>query len=108
MKEDRPNIVLIMSDEHHSRFMGCAENSIIQTPALDMLASQGTRFNNAYCAYPLCGPSRAAFLTGQYPSQLGIYDGEELSSHVPTFAHSLIYGRILHGALWSYGVVVGS
>jgi len=89
MKEDRPNIVLIMSDEHHSRFMGCAGNSIIQTPALDMLASQGTRFNNAYCAYPLCGPSRAAFLTGQYPSQLGIYDGEELSSHVPTFAHSL-------------------
>ena len=89
MKSNRPNIVLIMSDEHNSTIMGCAGNSTIQTPALDALAGQGTRFTNTYCPFPLCGPSRAGFLTAQYPSQLGIFDGEELSSFVPTFAHSL-------------------
>ncbi|MDP6779908.1 MAG: sulfatase-like hydrolase/transferase [Candidatus Latescibacteria bacterium] len=88
--DERPNIVLIMSDQHNPSVLGCAGNPIVQTPNLDGLAGQGTRFTNAYCPYPLCVPSRSAFVAAQYASDIGIYDnGGLLSSEVPTFAHAL-------------------
>ena len=55
----RPNVVLIMSDQHNARVMGCAGHPIIHTPHLDRLAGDGVRFTSAYCPYPLCAPSRA-------------------------------------------------
>ena len=86
---DRPNVVLIMSDQHNRAVMGCAGHPLVQTPNLDALARQGTRFNNAYCPFPLCGPSRAGFMTAQYPSDIGVFDGDDFSSCVPTFAHGI-------------------
>ncbi len=86
----RPNIVLIMSDQHNASVMGCAGNPVVQTPNLDTLAGQGARFTNVYCPYPLCAPSRMSFMAARYPSEVNIYDnGGILSSHTPTFAHGL-------------------
>jgi choline-sulfatase len=87
---ERPNVVLIMSDQHNARAMGCAGNAIVRTPNLDRLARQGVRFSSAYCPYPLCVPSRMGFMTAQYSSDVRVWDnGSILSSDVPTFAHAL-------------------
>lgn len=86
----RPNIVLIMSDQHNPHIMGCAGDAYIRTPNLDALAREGALFTNMYCPHPLCTPSRMAFLTARYPSSIGVHEIQGiLSSHIPTFAHSL-------------------
>lgn len=87
---DRPNFLLIMSDQHHPRVMGCAGDPLVRTPNLDALARAGTRFSSAYCASPLCVPSRMAFMTSQRCSDTDVYTNScYLASDVPTFAHSL-------------------
>lgn len=91
--QPKPNVLVIMSDQHHWRFMGCAGHRLARTPAIDALAARGTRFDNAYCASPLCGPSRMAFMTGQLPSTIGVLDNHQsLHSDIPTFAHHLAAG----------------
>ena len=70
----RPNIVLFLTDDQGAWAMGCAGNSEIHTPNLDRLAAQGTRFDNFFCASPVCSPARASILTGRIPSQHGIHD----------------------------------
>lgn len=65
------NLLIIMSDEHNPRVLGCTGHDTVKTPNLDKLAAQGTRFNAAYTASPICVPARAAFATGQYAHQTG-------------------------------------
>ena len=65
----RPNILLIMSDEHDPAVSGCYGHPVVQTPNLDRLAAEGVLFENAYCNNPICVPSRMSFLTGQYASR---------------------------------------
>lgn len=86
----RPDIILIMSDQHNPHITGFDGNKIIRTPNLDSLAREGVSFSNMYCPSPLCVPSRSAFLTGQYPSDINVFNNASiLSSAIPTFAHSL-------------------
>ena len=86
----RPNIVLVMSDQHNAHVMGCAGNEIVRTPNLDTLATEGVQFRAAYCPYPLCVPARMGFLTARYPSDVDVWDnGNILDSGVRTFAHAL-------------------
>ena len=66
----RPNVLLVMSDEHNRRCMGCSGDRTARTPNLDQLASTGTRFTQAYCTNPVCTPSRASLLTGLYSHHL--------------------------------------
>lgn len=54
--------------------MRCAGNTDIHTPNLDRLANEGTRFENFFCASPVCSPARASILTGCIPSQHGVHD----------------------------------
>lgn len=87
-----PNLVLIMSDQHNASVMGCGGNPIVRTPHLDALATDGVRMTNVYCPFPLCAPSRAAFLSAQYPSDIGVYDNAGsyfFTPQTPTFAHAL-------------------
>lgn len=83
----RPNVLFIMSDEHSphaARWMG---NRIIQTPALDSLAAQGVSFTSAYCQNPICVPSRASFVTGRMPSNVGVFGNDGgLVAASPTLA----------------------
>lgn len=71
---DTPNIMLILSDDQGAWAMGCAGNDEIVTPNLDRLASTGIRFENFFCASPVCSPARASILTGSIPSQHGVQD----------------------------------
>ena len=54
--------------------MGCAGNDELDTPNLDRIAATGIRFENFFCASPVCSPARASILTGQIPSQHGVQD----------------------------------
>ena len=68
----RPNILFLMADEFRHDCLGVAGHSIVRTPNLDRLASQGIRFTNAYVASPVCSPSRATLFTGRYPQVHGV------------------------------------
>jgi len=70
----RPNIVFIQSDDQGAWALGCAGNHEIHTPNLDALAAQGLRFENFFCASPVCSPARASILTGTIPSAHGVLD----------------------------------
>ena len=64
-EKDRPNILLLMSDNQYSDHLGCYGDPVVKTPNIDQMAGQGVRFTNAYCAAPSCSPARAGLLTGQ-------------------------------------------
>jgi choline-sulfatase len=86
----RPNILVIMSDQHTQSVMGCAGNPVVRTPYLDRLAGEGIRLKSTYCAAPLCGPSRMSFMTSRRPSGNRCWsNGQVLSSAIPTWSHSL-------------------
>ncbi|GAB5439147.1 sulfatase-like hydrolase/transferase [Falsiruegeria mediterranea] len=68
------NTVVILSDEHNRDVLGCYGDPVALTPHLDQLAAQGTVFRTAYCNSPVCVPSRASFMTGRYPHQIGAWD----------------------------------
>ena len=69
---NRPNVLLILSDQYYHSAMGAAGNPVIKTPALDRLAREGVRFRHAVCPTPFCSPSRATIMTGLYPHAHGI------------------------------------
>ena len=84
------NILVLMSDQHSKRQLGCYGDDLARTPNLDRLASQGMLFENAYCAAPLCVPSRMAFMTSRYPAASRVWTNEHiLSSGIPTWAHAM-------------------
>ena len=87
---DRPNILLIMTDEHAPMYSGPYGHPLVQTPFMDQLAAEGATFANAYCNSPLCLPSRMSFMTGRYINQIGAFDNASpLPSDAVTWAHRL-------------------
>ncbi|QDV17202.1 Choline-sulfatase [Gimesia panareensis] len=64
----KPNVLFLICDDLNCD-IGCYGHPQVKTPNIDRLAKRGVRFKNAYCQYPLCGPSRASFMTGMYPDQ---------------------------------------
>lgn len=68
------NFLIITSDQHSKRVLGCYGNEFVKTPNLDQLAAEGVRFDAAYCNSPICVPARAAFATGRYASSCGYWD----------------------------------
>lgn len=84
------NLVILMSDEHNPKIMGCAGHAIVETPNLDRLAAQGTMFTSAYTTSPVCVPARAAFATGKYVHQIGYWDNADAyDGAVPSWHHRL-------------------
>ncbi len=70
----KPNIVFILIDDMGWTDLGCYGSKFHETPNIDRLAKQGMRFTNAYAACPVCSPTRASILAGQYPARVGITD----------------------------------
>ncbi|HOZ45409.1 MAG TPA: sulfatase-like hydrolase/transferase [Candidatus Hydrogenedentes bacterium] len=68
----RPNVIVILSDQHRWDCAGFAGNPDVRTPNLDALAAHGVVFDQTVCQFPLCVPSRSTLLTGQYPSTHGV------------------------------------
>ncbi len=83
----RPNIVLIVSDDHGRGDLGCYGNPVIQTPHLDALAAGGVRFTNAFCTTASCSASRSVILSGLYNHYNGQYGHEHSYHHFHSFDH---------------------
>lgn len=87
---DRPNILFIQVDQLTAGALRSYGDQICHAPTLDKLAQNGVVFENAYCNYPLCAPSRFSMATGQLASKVGAYDNAaEFSAEIPTYAHYL-------------------
>ncbi len=86
----QPNILLIQTDQLMAGALSAYGNTICHAPNLDRLIKQSILFENAYCNFPLCAPSRASMATGQLASRIGVYDNAaELPASMPTYAHYL-------------------
>lgn len=71
---DRPNLLLLLSIDDLNDWVGCiGGHAQAKTPNIDRLAQRGVLFTNAHCQAPLCGPSRASWLSGRYPHATGTF-----------------------------------
>jgi N-sulfoglucosamine sulfohydrolase len=84
---NRPNIVLVVSDDHGLDALGCYGNPIIKTPNLDALAAEGVRLTNAFCTSASCSASRSVILSGLYNHANGQYGHQHSYHHFISFSH---------------------
>jgi arylsulfatase A-like enzyme len=85
----RPNVVLLMTDQQTLGAMSAAGSALVRTPHMDRLAAEGTRFARSWCTSPVCGPARSSLVTGCYPTTAGVvYNGDRLANGVPTLAEA--------------------
>ncbi len=107
-QSERPNIVLIFTDDQRFDTAGFAGNPVIQTPNLDKLAKSGVIFRNCFVNTSICAVSRANILSGQYPSRHGIDDffkeftRKQLSESVPALLQRSGYQTAFFGK-WGIG-----
>ena len=89
----KPNVIVVLVDDLRWDDIGIAGHPFVKTPAIDRLAREGSNFLNAFATTPLCSPSRAAILTGQYVHTNGIIDNtarDSASHRLSTFAIPLM------------------
>lgn len=103
----KPNVLIIMADEHPYFLTGCYGNKKMITPNIDKLSEEGVIFDAAYCASPISAPSRASLMTGRNVHLHEVWDNAApLRSDWPTFAHSFTaagYQTILCGKMHFVG-----
>lgn len=75
-KSDKPNVVIIISDDHAFQAIGAYGSTLMKTPGIDRIAREGAVLNRAYVTNSICGPSRAVLLTGKYSHKNGFKDNE--------------------------------
>ncbi len=80
---DKPNILVITTDQQSFRMMSCAGNHWLATPAMDRIASWGTLVSRTYCSDPVCVPSRYSWWTGRMPSSIGVRANERGMDRAP-------------------------
>ena len=101
----RPNILVIVTDQQHAGMMSCTGNSWVKTPNMDRLAAEGARFEKAYCANPVCVPSRFTMFTGTMPSVIGMESNDDFDNTVSAGILSNAMGSIFRRA--GYRTVYG-
>jgi len=103
----QPHILLIMADQLTAGALSAYGNKVCQTPNLDRLFDRGTLFEQAYCNFPLCAPSRASMLTGRLASRVGVYDNAcefpAQSTTIPYCLSALGYSTTLAGKMHFVG-----
>ena len=82
----RPNLLILIADDHRGGTLGIDGDPRLATPRLDALARQGVRFDRAYCNSPVCTPSRQSFITGRLPHAVGV---TQLATPLPESATTL-------------------
>ena len=87
---EKPNVLLISTDHWPASLLGCAGHPAIQTPTLDQLAANGTRFTNTYAECPVCIPARRTLMTGTTPRTHGdrVFQETLPMPHLPTMAQT--------------------
>lgn len=84
------NLLFILSDQHNPQVLGCAGHRVVQTPHIDRLAAEGTRFARAYTPSPICVPARAALACGRYVHETRFWDNAiAYDGSVRSWAHRL-------------------
>ena len=87
---DRPNVLIIMADQLVAELTGAYGHPVVRTPNLERLAARGVRFDSAYCAYPVCSPSRSSLLSGRFASTNSAWDNAApIASDIPMLPHYL-------------------
>jgi arylsulfatase len=86
----RPNVLIIHVDQHRIDCLGAYGNADVKTPHIDQLAAEGVRYENSFCPYPVCTPSRYSLLSGMYVNQhRGWSNRSTLAPEIDTFARVL-------------------
>jgi len=80
---EQPNIILIVTDDQGYVDVGFNGSTEIPTPHIDRIATEGVRFDQGYVSYPVCGPSRAGFMTGRYQGRFGFTTNPTMNPAVP-------------------------
>lgn len=97
-EDERPNVIVILTDDMGYADLGVTGNPVVRTPHLDGMASRSAEISHFYVA-PFCGPTRAALLTGQYPHRSGVHsNGATMSSGATTLA------ELMQGAGYATGI----
>lgn len=98
----RPNIVFILLDDLRADELRCGGHPFVDTPNIDRIAREGCLFRNAFVTTPLCSPSRASFMTGQYAHTHGVTDNVD---RTPLSHRLMTYPRVLHDSGYETGFV---
>lgn len=96
----KPNIIFILSDDLAQGDLGCYGQKLIQTPNLDRMAKEGTRFTQGYCGTAVCAPSRTSLMLGQHTGHSPIRANRELKveGQLPIPADSITVAKALKGS----------
>ena len=87
-EDNRPNIIFHFSDQQRADTCGCYGQELSITPNPDRLAASGVNFLSAFTAQPVCGPCRAIFQTGKYPTEIGCHrNNKMLPQNIKTLAN---------------------
>ncbi len=101
----KPNIIFILGDDLGQSEPGCYGNDFNETPNIDKLAADGIRFTDSYSAAPVCSPTRAALMTGQYPARTGITDYLRPNDSKHLAAESKTIAQMLKRAGYRTGII---
>ncbi len=96
-KSQPPNILFILTDQHHAKMLSSAGNPYLKTQALDSIANSGIRFTNAYVTNPVCVPSRISLATGMMPGRLGVFNNGEKAT-IPDHVSANSLGNLMKNA----------
>lgn len=105
MTAKRPNIILIVSDDHGREALGCYGNPAVSTPNLDALARDGVRFTQAFCTTASCAASRSVLLTGRHNHANGTYGHTHGTHHFSCFGNERTLPAFLNGGGYRTGRV---
>ena len=90
MQAEPYNVLVIQTDEHHFKTLGCYGGRIVETPNIDWIANHGAIATSFYATTPVCSPSRGALISGRYPQNTPVTNNNiSLGDHVVTFAEVL-------------------
>ena len=94
------NILFLLTDQQSNRALSCTGNPYLHTPHMDALANSGVRFEQGYCAAPVCGPSRACVATGRMPHENGVLvNSMSIPEQMPTMGE--VFGDAGYQTAWT-------
>ena len=89
-KKTSYNLLVIQTDEHHFKTLGCYGGKIVKTPNIDWIAKNGAIATSFYATTPVCSPSRGALMSGKYPQHTPVTNNNiKLGDDIVTFAEVL-------------------
>ncbi|HEV7346963.1 sulfatase family protein [Telluribacter sp.] len=97
----RPNVLIIMTDQQTNDCLSLMGNPNLKTPNMDALAKRGVYFTESYCSSPVCGPSRSSLITGRMPHETGVVwnNSAYISPSIPTIG--TIFGKAGYNTAWT-------